>query len=436
MHFIKFLIFILFTSSFYADDVSIGQKDFSRLTKMLHKQVKKGNYPGFFTLIQKDGELIYSDIVGFSNIEEGVKLDKDSLFRIYSMTKPITGVALMIAVDKGLVNLSDPVSKYIPEFASTKVLSENNSDLLDLVKPITLLELATHTSGLAYSFSIKGKIKEFYEKQKIYPYYAIDNFNDDLSLEKFYSNICEFSQKVATVPLAHQPGEKWTYSIGMDILGCVIERAAKITFGKFLEENIFEPLDMNDTFFQVPKNKRFRMTNLYAHIDGFDQFGVEPPKGDKKSKSKLVLVDKANSSAYFNKVSIEDGGSGLVSSAQDYLKFGQMLLERGVYQGKRIISEESYRTLTSNQLNEKNQRFDAFGFGITLGISIDSSKLRQKRGDGSFFWGGAAKTKFWVDPENNLVLVNMTQLLGSPKDLGRNIDKLVYKDLKKLEKIN
>jgi CubicO group peptidase (beta-lactamase class C family) len=436
MHFIKFLIFILFTSSFYADEVSIGQKDFSRLTKMLHKQVKKGNYPGFFTLIQKDGELIYSDIVGFSNIEEGVKLDKDSLFRIYSMTKPITGVALMIAVDKGLVNLSDPVSKYIPEFASTKVLSENNSDLLDLTKPITLLELATHTSGLAYSFSIKGKIKEFYEKQKIYPYYAIDNFNDDLSLEKFYSNICEFSQKVATVPLAHQPGDKWTYSIGMDILGCVIERAAKITFGKFLEENIFEPLDMNDTFFQVPKEKRFRMTNLYAHIDGFDQFGVEPPKGDKKSKSKLVLVDKANSSAYFNKVSIEDGGSGLVSSAQDYLKFGQMLLERGVYQGKRIISEESYRTLTSNQLNEKNQRFDAFGFGITLGISLDSSKLRQKRGDGSFFWGGAAKTKFWVDPENNLVLVNMTQLLGSPKDLGRNIDKLVYKDLKKLEKIN
>jgi CubicO group peptidase (beta-lactamase class C family) len=436
MHFIKFLIFILFTSSFYADEVSIGQKDFSRLTKMLHKQVKKGNYPGFFTLIQKDGELIYSDIVGFSNIEEGVKLDKDSLFRIYSMTKPITGVALMIAVDRGLVNLSDPVSKYIPEFASTKVLSENNSDLLDLVKPITLLELATHTSGLAYSFSIKGKIKEFYEKQKIYPYYAIDNFNDDLSLEKFYSNICEFSQKVATVPLAHQPGEKWTYSIGMDILGCVIERAAKITFGKFLEENIFEPLDMNDTFFQVPKNKRFRMTNLYAHIDGFDQFGAELPKGYKKSNSKLVLVDKANSSAYFNKVSIEDGGSGLVSSAQDYLKFGQMLLERGVYQGKRIISEESYRTLTSNQLNEKNQRFDAFGFGITLGISIDSSKLRQKRGDGSFFWGGAAKTKFWVDPENNLVLVNMTQLLGSPKDLGRNIDKLVYKDLKKLEKIN
>ena len=436
MHFIKFLIFILFTSSFYADDVSIGQKDFSRLTKMLHKQVKKGNYPGFFTLIQKDGELIYSDIVGFSNIEEGVKLDKDSLFRIYSMTKPITGVALMIAVDKGLVNLSDPVSKYIPEFAFTKVLSENNSDLLDLTKPITLLELATHTSGLAYSFSIKGKIKEFYEKQKIYPYYAIDNFNDDLSLEKFYSNICEFSQKVATVPLAHQPGDKWTYSIGMDILGCVIERAAKITFGKFLEENIFEPLDMNDTFFQVPKDKRFRMTNLYAHIDGFDQFGAELPKGYKKSKSKLVLVDKANSSAYFNKVSIEDGGSGLVSSAQDYLKFGQMLLERGVYQGKRIISEESYRTLTSNELNEKNQRFDAFGFGITLGISIDSSKLRQKKGDGSFFWGGAAKTKFWVDPENNLVLVNMTQLLGSPKDLGRKIDKLVYKDLKKFEKIN
>ena len=436
MHLVKFLILTLFAASFYANDISIGQKDFSRLTKMLHKEVRKGNYPGFFTLIQKDGDLIYSDIVGFSNLEENIKLQKDSLFRIYSMTKPITGVALMIAADKGLLNLSDPVSKYIPEFSSTKVLSENNSDLLDLSRSITILDLATHTSGLAYSFSIKGKIKEIYEKEKIYPYYAIDNFNEDLSLEKFYSNICEFSQKVATVPLAHQPGDKWTYSIGMDILGCVIERASKTSFGKFLDDNIFEPLDMNDTFFQVPENKRYRMTNLYGHIDGFEQFGIEPPKGSKKSKTKLVLVDKANGSAYFNKISIEDGGSGLVSSAQDYLKFGQMLLDRGVYKGKRIISEESYITLTSNQLNEKNQRFDAFGFGITLGISIDSSKLRQKKGDGSFFWGGAAKTKFWVDPENNLVLVNMTQLLGSPKDLGRKIDKLVYKDLKKFEKSN
>ena len=437
MNFIKICLFLVFSSITYTEvNLTSNADNFPRLTKMLHKEVKKDRYPGFLTLINQNGTTIYSDVVGYSNLEKEELLKKDSLFRIYSMTKPITGVALMILVDRGLIDLSEPVSKYIPEFSNTQVLSDDDKKLVKLEKPITVLELATHTSGLAYSFSIKGRIKEIYEAENIYPYYAIDNFGGDFSTKKYYPNICEFSKKVASVPLAHQPGEKWTYSIGMDILGCVIERASGVSFGQFLQTNIFNPLNMKDTFFKVPEEKKYRMTNLYGHKKGFDRYGVAISDEIKKSKSNLILIDSAKESAYYNSISIEDGGSGLVSTAKDYMTFGLMLLGKGKYKESRILSEESFKVLSSNQLNEKNQRFDAFGFGITVGISIDSSKLRQKKGDGSFFWGGAAKTKFWVDPENNLVLVNMTQLLGSPKDLGRKIDKLVYKDLKNIEKIN
>ena len=150
------------------------------------------------------------------------------------MTKPVTGVALMIAVDQGLLKLSDPVSKYIPEFKNTKVLLRGNKTE-SLKRDITLLDLATHTSGLAYTFSIKGELQDIYLKEKIFPYYALDTLDDDIKPEKLYENICSFSKKVASVPLAHQPGEKWTYSIGMDILGCVIEKASNMTFGDFLK---------------------------------------------------------------------------------------------------------------------------------------------------------------------------------------------------------
>lgn len=351
------------------------------------------------------------------------------------MTKPVTGVALMIAVDQGLLKLSDPVSKYIPEFKDTKVLLKNN-ETESLKRDITLLDLATHTSGLAYSFSIKGELQDIYLKEKIYPYYALDTLNDDIKPEKFYKNICSFSKKVASVPLAHQPGEKWTYSIGMDILGCVIEKASNMTFGEFLKSNLFDPLNMKDTFFKVPEEKRQRMTNLYAHHKAFKAFSIELPEYLKGKKPKLYLVDSLENSLYYKDITVEDGGSGLVSTADDYLNFADMLLNKGVFNGKKILSSESYKVLISNQLNENNSRFSGFGMGITLGIALDSKKIRLRRGDNSFFWGGAAKTKFWVDPENNLTVVHMTQLIGTPRDLTNKIDKLIYKEIKNFEKSN
>ena len=427
-----YISFILFSFSVSGENESYN---FSSLSKFLNKEISKGRYPGFLTLIKKDGKVIYQDVSGFNDVKNKTPLQRDSLFRIYSMTKPVTGVALMIAVDQGLLKLSDPVSKYIPEFKDTRVLLRGNKTE-SLKRDITLLDLATHTSGLAYTFSIKGKLQDIYLKEKIFPYYALDTLDDDIKPEKLYENICSFSKKVASVPLAHQPGEKWTYSIGMDILGCVIEKASNMTFGDFLKSNLFDPLNMKDTFFKVPEEKRQRMTNLYAHHNAFKAFSIELPDNLKGKKPKMHLVDSLENSLYYKDVTVEDGGSGLVSTGDDYLNFADMLLNKGVFNGKKILSSESYKVLISNQLNENNSRFSGFGMGITLGIALDSKKIRLRRGDNSFFWGGAAKTKFWVDPENNLTVVHMTQLIGTPRDLTNKIDKLIYKEIKNFEKSN
>ena len=427
-----YISFILFSFSVSGENESYN---FSSLSKFLNKEISKGRYPGFLTLIKKDGKVIYQDVSGFNDVKNKTPLQRDSLFRIYSMTKPVTGVALMIAVDQGLLKLSDPVSKYIPEFKDTRVLLRGNKTE-SLKRDITLLDLATHTSGLAYTFSIKGELQDIYLKEKIFPYYALDTLDDDIKPEKLYENICSFSKKVASVPLAHQPGEKWTYSIGMDILGCVIEKASNMTFGDFLKSNLFDPLNMKDTFFKVPEEKQQRMTNLYAHHNAFKAFSIELPDNLKGKKPKMHLVDSQENSLYYKDITVEDGGSGLVSTGDDYLNFADMLLNKGVFNGKKILSSESYKVLISNQLNENNSRFSGFGMGITLGIALDSRKIRLRRGDNSFFWGGAAKTKFWVDPENNLTVVHMTQLIGTPRDLTNKIDKLIYKEIKNFERSN
>ena len=419
------LLLILFSSLIISKNY-----DFSSYTDFLDKEIKKGNFPGFVTLIYKNGEVIFSDNRGFSDIEEGTPLNKDSLFRIYSMSKPVTGVALMILVERGLISLEDPVYKFIPEFKNTKVYDKKTKSNIDLMRSIKIIDLATHSSGLTYSFVDKGKIKEIYENENIYPYYVQDNIFSVESFEKSYKDVCSFSEKVASLPLVHQPGEKWTYSIGMDILGCVIERASNMKFGEFLQKNIFDPLEMNDTFFQVPLDKMYRMTNLYGHKNGFKRYGITLPEEIKKQKKKLVLVDNRKNSFSYQKPSIEDGGSGLVSTASDYLKFAKMLLNKGSLNGTRVLKKDSVETMVSNQVEKKAKpfKFDPFGMGVTIGVALNAKKMRMKRGDNSYFWGGAARTLFWVDPENDLVFVNMSQVLGSPR-INNKVEKLVYKAL-------
>ena len=361
-------------------------------------------------------------------------MTEDALFRIYSMSKPITGVALMILVDRGLIKLSDPISKFIPEFKNTKVVNEAG-DFIDLDRSVTVLDAATHTSGLIYAWLPTETIaNDIYEEKNLHPYYYLDlevtadQTDFSIPAEKPFSNICEFSKELASAPLVHQPGEKWTYGVGMDLLGCIIEKVSGMTFGNFMRENIFEPLDMKDTAFAVPESEINRFTSMYTH-KGASVGDIQREFNDEIFPNDLILMDSYEDSPYLKMNKVEDGGSGLISTAEDYLKFGQMLNDRGSFEGKTILSENAFAMLSGSYMED----FGLLGI-VSLGVgqAICMAKITNPafsqyyQSEGSLFWGGAASTIFWADPVDDLVLVHMTQVLGHPVDLRAELDRLTY----------
>ena len=409
--------------------------------------LKNGKFPGFISAIARKGKVVHYETIGFSDLETQEPLKRDSLFRIYSMSKPITGVALMILLEEGKVRLNDPVSLYIPEFAETKVLMINEdgtTELTDQTKEMTIRDLATHTSGIAYDFTANDELAKIYRKNRLSPYFTFggDEVTPEslakgiISSNKPFSSICNFAESLALkAPLMHQPSENYTYSMGMDVLGCIVERASGKSFDAFLKDNIFTPLGMKDTFFSVPNSKRERFTSLYAEIGDLREYF--PDLESKLPKDLTMLkVDGKTTSPYFDEATVFDGGSGLVSSTEDYLKFAQMLLNGGRLGDQRIISRKSVELMSSNHLPESFAS-DAYletaggyrrgaGFGLTVGVILDPGKAGQYGSKGVYFWGGAASTIFWIDPEEELVAVLMTQLLGSSELLRETYSALVY----------
>jgi CubicO group peptidase (beta-lactamase class C family) len=306
-----------------------------------------------------------------------------------------------------------------------------------LKRQITIRDLATHTSGIAYSFTAIPQLQKIYFEEKLSPYFFIDNFEalqvnggTVVSSGKSFPDVCTFSSALASkAPLMHQPGAKYTYSMGMDVLGCVIERASGQTFDVFLEERIFKPLKMNDTSFSVPASKVDRFTSLYAYPGDLGR--LIPEMKDKIPDDLMMIkIDDRSFSPYLKPASLFDGGSGLVSSTEDYLKFAQMLLNGGELAGERILSRKSVELMSSNLLPDHIKGSDDYiqgaGFGITVGVVEDPGLLGQYGSKGMYFWGGAASTIFWIDPEEELVAVAMTQLLASPWPLRETFSALVY----------
>ena len=445
--FVKFtFVFIALSSTslwsgpYEAEQAGMSQERLDRIAPALSKYVTTGRIPGLITAVARKGKVVHFETQGFSDVENSIPLKRDSLFRIYSMSKPITGVALMILIEEGKVRLSDPVSLYIPEFETTEVLVVNEDDSTSLEKikrPITIRDLATHTSGIAYSFTANKPLQKIYSENKLSPYFFIDNLETSavdgaiiVSSQKAFADICSFSSALASkAPLMHQPGEKYTYSMGMDVLGCVIERASGQAFDVFLEERIFKPLGMSDTSFNLPKNKADRFTNLYFFPGDIGE--LIPGMANNIPKDKLMLLmDHRTTSPYLDTATVFDGGSGLVSSTEDYLKFAQMLLNGGKLGESRIISRKSVELFSRNHLGKEITEGDGFpegmGFGITVGVTTDSGLTGQHGSDGSYYWGGAASTIFWIDPKEELVAVAMTQLMASPWPLRTEFTTLVY----------
>ena len=446
-----FFSIILFSLSLASEsyEKSVSGMSYERLQKIAPSlndlYLKNGKFPGFVSAVARKGKVVHYETIGFADMETGESLKKDSLFRIYSMSKPITGVALMILLEEGKLRLNDPVSLYIPEFADTKVLmmdEDGTSELVDQTKVMTIRDLATHTSGIAYDFTANKELAKIYRQNKLSPYFSINNPTKEtlvtgmISSEKPFKDICSFAEALASkAPLMHQPSERYTYSMGMDVLGCIIERVSGVRFDEFLDTRIFKPLNMQDTFFSVPESKRDRFTTLYAEVKDLKTF--MPDLGESIPEDLTMLrVDGKQNSAYFKEATVFDGGSGLVSSTEDYLKFAQMLLNGGKLGDQRILSRKSVELMSGNHLPDTFSS-DAYletaggyrrgaGIGLTVGLLTDPAKAGQYGSKGMFFWGGAASTIFWIDPEEELVAVLMTQVLGSSELLRETYSALVY----------
>ena len=443
------LIFFSLSVASNSYEASVSGMSNERLQKIAPSlndlYLKNGKFPGFVSAVARKGKVVHYETIGFADLETGESLKKDSLFRIYSMSKPITGVALMILLEEGKLRLNDPVSLYIPEFGKTQVLIVNEdgtSTLIDQTKVMTIRDLATHTSGIAYDFTANKALAKIYRENELSPYFTINTPTKEtlvsgmISSEKTFKDICSFAEALASkAPLMHQPSERYTYSMGMDVLGCIIERVSGVKFDEFLNTRIFKPLNMQDTFFSVPESKRDRFTTLYAEVKDLKTY--MPDMGDSIPDDLTMLrVDGKQNSAYFKEATLFDGGSGLVSSTEDYLKFAQMLLNGGKLGDQRILSRKSVELMSGNHLPDTFSS-DAYletaggyrrgaGIGLTVGLLTDPAKAGQYGSKGMFFWGGAASTIFWIDPEEELVAVLMTQVLGSSELLRETYSALVY----------
>ena len=435
--FISILIFFFISEQINAS--SLDTNDKNKITKHFNTYVDNGSLPNVSILIKKDSKEIYRHHHGFADIKSGISVSDKTVYRIYSMTKPVTGVAIMQLVENGQLRLNDKVSKYIPAFKNTKVINLEFQDYV--VKPkreITIRDLLTHTSGLTYSWAGEGPVNQIYRKYNIRPYYfgALD-----AELNKFPGNTCQFAAAAASAPLLHNPGEKWSYGINMDVLGCVVEVITKMTFAEYLQKNIFDPLDLKSIGFSVNPQDKDSFTTLYTS-GAFSRDGeVVAPSGLNQAElmysAELRPIDKFDNSPYLtNSSKLFDGGSGLVSNIDDYSKFAEMLLNGGVLNGVRILSEASVEVMSRNHLSKEilsdGSAFglNGIGFGLTVGNVMDPGVAGTYSAEGEFFWGGAASTIFWVDRKNNITATMMTQYMPSDKyPLREELKTLLYSSL-------
>ena len=366
----------------------------ARIDAAVRQDIDAGRLAGAVTLVARHGRLVHLHAMGERDIASHAPLQADTLFRIFSMTKPVTGVAMMILYDEGLWTPDDPIHAHLPEFADVRVFAGVDEDGVPiLVAPDhapTMRELMTHTAGLIYGIDGTGPVSALYREARL--------------LEA--PDLADMSRRMAALPLAYQPGSEWRYSLSMDLQGAVIERLTGQPLAAFMAERIFAPLGMVDTAFHIPPEKRDRLATLYyKQGDGPLTAIANPFRPDHDSPPALAL-----------------GGGGLISTATDYARFAQMLLDGGEAAGRRIVTAQSLALMMTNHLPDAmlETRFKAghhrfrpgFGYGFNGVVVTDPRLADLPVGKGSYFWDGAAGTWFWVDPVNDLLFVGMVQMLS------------------------
>lgn len=379
-----------------------------RIDKFMNEQVEKKNIPGAVVFIARNGKCVLYKAYGFDDIEKNIPLKKDQIFRIASQTKAITSVAAMMLFEEGKFGLDDPVSKYIPEFKNPvilKVFNEADSTYTSepAKKEITIRHLLTHTGGLGYPSIGTKEMKAIYAKAGVPS--GVGNSTDVL-LDKM--------KILGKQPLIHEPGEKFTYSVGVDLLGALVEIWSGRSLAQYFNEKIFTPLGMHDTYFYLPKEKYSRLAVLY-----------EEEKGKLQKKRSSVEGDvnyPCLAGTYYS------GGGGLSSSIEDYAKFLQMMLNQGAYSGGRLLGRKTVELMLTNQILPKVSETTQFGLGFQLETPVNDHLSPQSLG--SFSWGGMFNTQYWADPKEHLVALVYTQIW--PTTNGRITDRfkeLVYQSI-------
>jgi CubicO group peptidase (beta-lactamase class C family) len=371
------------------EDVGLSPAGLGAVDAAVQGQIDRGELAGAVTLVARRGKLVQFNTLGAKNIATGEPMARDTLFRIYSMTKPVTAVAMMILHDRGLWSPDDPIARHLPEFEGVQVfagLDEQGRALT--VAPHqapTLRQLMTHTAGLSYGFDPNDPVDKLYQDAHVWRSVSL----------------AEMSRKLAALPLAYQPGSKWLYSLSMDMQGAIIERLTGQSLPAFMQEHLFEPLGMVDTAFHLPPQKRPRLAEGY-----------------RQSRSGLK-VEKPMLFDHETPPPLASGGGGLISTAMDYARFAQMLLNRGELGGRRIISEAAARLMMTNHLSDEMMAAGfgigaqsirpGFGYGFNGVVFTDPAAAGIPVGKGTYHWDGAWGTWFWVDHQNELIYVGLIQ---------------------------
>jgi len=390
------------------EQVGFSTERLARINPVMQGYIDREQFAGVITLIARKGQLIHLQKFGSQSREEHRPMELDTIFRIYSMTKPITSTAVMMLCEEGKVRLVDPVSRYIPAFKNTKVMTSRNGCDYELVparREMTVHDLFTHTAGLSYGFDSQSSLDDMYRKE----IWGRIEENPQITLE-------ELIQVLAGLPLAFHPGEAFRYSMSIDVLGYIVQVASGKPFDVFLKERIFDPLGMPDTEFTVPPEKISRLSTVYGPAESG---GLKP-------------IDQPASSRYAHPTRNPSGGGGLVSTVSDYFRFGQMLLNQGELEGVRLLGRKTVEWMLQNHLPDgiTANGNPALGFGLGGSVLLKPGLLHQPGSVGRFGWGGAANTEWWIDPQEQLLCLFMTQYMpGFTIPIVEDFGQLTYQAL-------
>ncbi len=393
---VPLLLLLLSTVSLAADfdkvrpeRLGMSSERLERLDAVLKSYVENDQIAGQVVMVLRKGKVAYASANGMQNIEAGIPMSEDTMFRIASQTKAIVSTGIMILHERGALDISDNLERHIPEWADMQVAVANSNGGYDLEparRSITLRNLLTHTGGMSYG---SGPAADKWEQAGFQGWYFADRDEP----------VGETIARMASLPLDEHPGERWIYGYNTDILGAVIEKASGMDLASFLKQEIFDPLSMNDTHFYLPEEKRGRLATVYRPKAGG---GIEA-RPETNGMQSQGMYDKGPRVSF-------SGGAGLLSTANDYAKFLQMTLNGGEFNGERILSRKTIELMTTNHLGDIPFR-DGTGFGLGFSVVTDLGARGSLGSVGEYGWGGAYHSTYWVDPEEELVVVYLTQII-------------------------